>query len=555
VVAIPKSYNGLQWDPEHVAGSGSGIIDAFTNGSTWFRLDVEAGTTYHVYADSHVPRFTNPTHFQIFDAKGNEVVFSPSGTYTAGGVFTATVTTSFYVQVQIDGGGESAALFVSTGSAIDHFLDYNPNTYTGVANERILAGDGDDRITLGDAIDALGGYGDDVLAGNVLDNRLDGGGGGDTLMGEGGNDRLWGGDGADQLSGGAGNDRLWGGDSNDYLSGDGGFDFLFGGAGGDRFSGYANSRLYGGTGDDYYVIFQTDATIVEKASEGLDTVRSFISLTLSDNVETGIFDGSQGMLPPLYLIGAGNDLSNDMTLFYAGELSGKGGNDRLNGSSGGDSLKGGAGSDVIRGLDGNDYLYGEAGADYLMGGTGTDRAMYSTAAAGLTVSLSNPSINTGDAKGDTYNSIENLTGSKLNDSVFGNSAANAIHGAAGNDFIKGYAGNDILTGGAGKDTFIFNTALSATTNVDRITDFSVADDTIQIDHAVFKAIAKTGELLSGYFRSNNTGLAQDANDHIIYEKDTGEIYYDSNGSTSGGAVLFASVKAGLSLTNADFFVI
>ncbi len=555
MVAIPKSYNGLQWDPEHQAASGSGSIDAY-GGSTWFRLDVEAGKTYNIYADGHVPRFVNPTSFQVYDEKGVLITGHTSGSSTAAAAFTATKTTSFYVQVSVANGGDAAGLFVSTATANDHFLDYTGTSYTGLASQRILGGDGDDTITLGAAIDAVGGYGDDVLYGNGLDNRLDGGGDVDYLAGGDGNDRMWGGNGSDSLYGGAGNDRIWGGNGNDYISGDGGFDYLFGGAGGDRLTGYANSRLYGGTGDDTYLIGQPGATVIEKANEGVDNVTAYSSYTLGENIEGGIFDGFQGInTPPLYLIGTGNNSANELTLYYSGKLSGEGGNDRLNGSSGVDTLEGGSGNDIIRGLEGNDYLFGDAGADYLTGGTGTDRAVYTSAKAGVVVSLSNPSINAGDAKGDTYNSIENLTGSNFNDSLFGNNAANAIHAASGNDLIKGYAGNDILTGGTGKDTFNFNTALSATTNVDRITDFSVADDTIQIDDAVFKSIAKTGELLSGYFRSNDTGVAQDANDHIIYEKDTGKLYYDADGTGAVGAVLFASVKAGLSLTYADFFVI
>ena len=38
-------------------------------------------------------------------------------------------------------------------------------------------------------------------------------------------------------------------------------------------------------------------------------------------------------------------------------------------------------------------------------------------------------------------------------------------------------GQRYLTGGAGNDTFLFNSGLSAATNVDRITDFSVPADT------------------------------------------------------------------------------
>ena len=51
------------------------------------------------------------------------------------------------------------------------------------------------------------------------------------------------------------------------------------------------------------------------------------------------------------------------------------------------------------------------------------------------------------------------------------------------------------------------------------------------------------------------GVAQDALDRIIYETDTGKLIYDSNGDAAGGAVHFATLTAGLALTNADFLII
>ncbi|MDQ0322942.1 Ca2+-binding RTX toxin-like protein [Pararhizobium capsulatum DSM 1112] len=48
--------------------------------------------------------------------------------------------------------------------------------------------------------------------------------------------------------------------------------------------------------------------------------------------------------------------------------------------------------------------------------------------------VTSPSINTGDAKGDTYVSIENLSGSNFNDTLYGSAAANAISGAEGDSF-------------------------------------------------------------------------------------------------------------------------
>ena len=91
----------------------------------------------------------------------------------------------------------------------------------------------------------------------------------------------------------------------------------------------------------------------------------------------------------------------------------------------------------------------------------------------------------------------NLTGNELAQTINGNNGANLIRGNGGNDTISGFSGNDILYGGAGNDTltggagydnFVFNTAISAATNVDRITDFNVVQDTIRLDNAVMPGL-------------------------------------------------------------------
>ncbi len=91
----------------------------------------------------------------------------------------------------------------------------------------------------------------------------------------------------------------------------------------------------------------------------------------------------------------------------------------------------------------------------------------------------------------------NLTGNELAQTINGNNGANVIRGNGGNDTISGFSGNDIiyggagndtLTGGAGYDSFVFNTALNSTSNVDRITDFNVVQDTIRLDNAVMPGL-------------------------------------------------------------------
>lgn len=51
---------------------------------------------------------------------------------------------------------------------------------------------------------------------------------------------------------------------------------------------------------------------------------------------------------------------------------------------------------------------------------------------------------------------------------------------------------------------------------------------------------------------NGDGLARQADDRLIYETDTGELYYDRNGSAAGGSVLVAVLPKALALTHLDF---
>jgi Ca2+-binding RTX toxin-like protein len=239
----------------------------------------------------------------------------------------------------------------------------------------------------------------------------------------------------------------------------------------------------------------------------------------------------------------------------ANELTGGLGDDIISGNSGNDTLLGGEGADRLFGNNGNDTLKGGSGSDYMSGGDGSDRANYSSSTARVTVSLINPSLNSGEAAGDTFLSVENLTGTVYNDSLTGNSGVNAIYGGNGNDTIRGGRGNDVLTGGSGRDTFCFYDTLSSTNNVDRITDFSVFADTINLQDSIFQALTALGVLATYAFRANTTGLAADNSDRIIYEKDTGELYYDYNGKAAGGGVLFATLSHNLAMTNADFMVV
>jgi len=218
----------------------------------------------------------------------------------------------------------------------------------------------------------------------------------------------------------------------------------------------------------------------------------------------------------------------------------------------------GAGNDRLDGGTGNDRMLGGSGNDtYVVDSTG-DRVFETTTttstidAGGIDTVLSSVGFNLDAYAGVRFVENLELTGT-ANINGTGNALANRLTGNAGNNELNGGLGADTMTGGAGADTFVFNTALGGG-NIDRITDFSVVDDVIHLENAVFTGLAN-GALAGAAFAANLTGAATLASHRIIYETDTGRLFFDADGVGGAAAVEFAVLNAGLALTSADFFVI
>lgn len=170
-----------------------------------------------------------------------------------------------------------------------------------------------------------------------------------------------------------------------------------------------------------------------------------------------------------------------------------------------------------------------------------------------------------DAKGGSDRIIGSkfddiIDGNKGNDDLRGDRGDDVLTGGQGNDHLSGGAGHDVLSGGfgldllrggEGEDTFVFDVAPRAA-DLDWIIDFRSADDELRLDNSVF------GGLVEGTLDANAfiTGkAAMDADDRIIFNKNTGVLSYDVDGVGGQAAVKFAMVTFGTSLAAGDFFIV
>ncbi|MDQ6433936.1 calcium-binding protein [Mesorhizobium sp. LHD-90] len=448
---------------------------------------------------------------------------------------------------------------------------------------------------------------DDELLGDSFDNDIRGGLG---------NDRLEGGFGADLLDGGSGADDLDGGDGSDQIDGDSGVDHLDGGDGSDQMDGGDGAdTMIGGTGDDFYRVDDIHDRIFEVAGEGTDTVASSVTYVLTAgaavemlrttlpgrtgfiNLTGNAFDqtivgnfginvlrggGGKDTLHGLggddtyfvdsaddvvvevalegeadlvatsadYVLGAGVDVEILRTTANGGtsaiDLTGNALQQTIIGNAGANILHdGGVGAaDTMTGLDGNDTYRVFNSEDVIVEVAGAAAGSADRVVAAVDYRLgAGVHVEIMTTNGSAGTSAIDLTGNEFGQRIIGNS---------GDNRLEGRGGLDVLSGLGGKDTFVFATALGAG-NIDIVTDFNVADDRFLLSDAVFTELA-TGTLSAAAFRANTTGLAGDANDRIIYEKDTGRLFYDPDGTGGAAGIHFATITAGLALTNADFSV-
>ncbi|MFC1455300.1 calcium-binding protein [Microvirga arabica] len=431
----------------------------------------------------------------------------------------------------------------------------------------------------GDVYDSIEGihgsrFGDTVI-GNEKDNEFYGHEGDDILAGGGGSDYLNGG-GYDYASyadardgvvarlsrqttnlGDAGGDifasieGLHGSGFNDTLGGSAEGNYLFGRAGHDLIEGEAgNDFLFGESGSDYLM-----------GGLGADALDGGAGFDVA-----GYFTASAGVTADLL-----------ESWRNTGEAAGDSyvSIESINGSHHGDDLRGSQVANELIGNGGNDNLEGRGGGDRLIGGDGEDHAAYWSASSGVRASLLNSAINTGNAQGDTYLSIEGLQGSGYGDMLQGDGAGNLLNGQAGNDELRGEGGHDWIVGGSGHDTLVggegadwlegqagadvfrFEAGLG---QVDQVADFNGTEgDRIALSTNLFRAFApvvvEEGYTLNGSLKAAAfvIGASATTSAHrIVYNQGTGALSYDADGVGGVAQVQFAQLKAGTALSAAHF---
>lgn len=138
--------------------------------------------------------------------------------------------------------------------------------------------------------------------------------------------------------------------------------------------------------------------------------------------------------------------------------------------------------------------------------------------------------------------------------IFSDYAARTVYGTSGDDvlneggWVLGGQGNDAITGNAFSDTLIGGNGIG---NVDAVTDFDFGEDRIQLDSGIFAGL-RSGPLEAAAFTLDKN--ATTADHRIIYHAETGELFYDADGTGRIEQVKFAVLVPGAVLS-ADLFMI
>ncbi|OFW87589.1 MAG: hypothetical protein A3B66_08985 [Alphaproteobacteria bacterium RIFCSPHIGHO2_02_FULL_46_13] len=297
-------------------------------------------------------------------------------------------------------------------------------------------------------------------------------------------------------------DVIYGGTSSTVFYLGSGSDAFYGGSAGETiaYSG-GSDRLDGGAGSDTIWAAYTSLGAVIYLDGNADINGNGVA----DRIDRGV--GSLGTYS-----GFATSLGTTLLVNFE-RLLGEGWNDILVGDNNANFINGRGGSNTMYGLGGNDTIYGSYGANTIDGGAGIDVLDFTNSwwggptAVAAQVFLGNASFygasdkayfwggdfnfqaRTGTSTYSTVVNVENITGSSLNDILYGDSNANIITAGDGNDILAGNGGADTLNGGNGNDTFLATT--SQFTSV-TLMDGGANTDTIKVAGLALTAGSITG---------------------------------------------------------------
>ncbi|MDY6807032.1 MAG: hypothetical protein SXA11_24920 [Cyanobacteriota bacterium] len=156
---------------------------------------------------------------------------------------------------------------------------------------------------------------------------------------------------------------------------------------------------------------------------------------------------------------------------------------------------------------------------------------------------------------------KNINGNNRNNRLQGTNKGDRIDGKNGNDTLIGAAGNDTLVGGGGADDFLLGsgkTYKKKDLGIDTIKDFKRNLDDIILDKDTFITLhSKAGEgfSINREFKAvkNKRAVAGSVAD-IVYDRSTGDLYYNANGGLSGfgGGGKIATLEGAPKISASDF---
>ena len=314
--------------------------------------------------------------------------------------------------------------------------------------------------------------GDDTINTNAV-GQISGGNGNDSIVATA----------ASQISGGAGNDYIKFTATTGYINGDEGNDTLIA-------EKSLGCHVRGGAGDDVYIIDAASMAggstyfyLAEKANEGIDTIKSEMSFTLTYSVTSGIHSAPDSEVQASVYGYTGEDSFENLTLTGTGNTNGFG--NALN-----NNVLGNSGNNHLMGLDGHDFLVGYGGNDVLEGGNGNDTLM----------------ANANQAAGETLNQTGTIQ----------------MTGGAGNDtfwMVRGYVGNHAVgtnkltitdfTHGVDRVQFSINTTSTAPTALNTLTAGTGDTLTSLMNQAAAASASTSAPAVSSFVYSGNTYLVFD----------------------------------------------